>query len=366
MPRKLEPDWRIMVCTVALVLAGLVMIFSASGTVAGTRYGDPAYFLKRQIVWALIGFAGMVVAMRVNYRKLQDLAPYLYITALILLFMVLIPGIGREVSGARRWIGLGPVTFQPSEFAKLALIIAFAHFLVKKEAVGRLRDFVTGYVPNALALAVCFVLILLQPDMGTSLIAAAVIFSLFFIAGIRFSFILGTFLSMLPFLYVAVLNVDYRRRRILSFLDPWADPSDSGFQIIQSYVALGNGHIFGIGLGEGRQKNFYLPDAHTDFIFSIIGEELGFAGCAVIVLLFALFVYFGLRAALKAPDPFGMYLAAGITLSIGFQAAVNFGVATGLLPTKGLPLPFISLGGSALVMWLISVGLLLNVSQHRT
>lgn len=366
MHTKREPDWRILFCAVALVLAGLVMIFSASGTIAGTRYGDPAYFLKRQIVWAVIGFLGMAVAMRVNYRKLQDVAPYLYLFALLLLFLVLIPGIGKEVSGARRWIALGPLTFQPSELAKLALIIAFAHFLVKKEAVGRLKDFITGYVPNALALAVCFVLILLQPDMGTAMVAAAVVFALFFVAGIRFSFILGTFLAMLPFLYVAVLNVDYRRRRILSFLDPWADPSDSGFQIIQSYVALGNGHILGIGLGEGRQKNFYLPDAHTDFIFSIIGEELGFTGCAVIVAAFAMFVYYGLRAAMRAPDPFGMYLAAGITLSIGFQAAVNFGVATGLLPTKGLPLPFISLGGSALVMWLIGVGLVLNVSQHRT
>ncbi|MBI5177817.1 MAG: putative lipid II flippase FtsW [Nitrospinae bacterium] len=366
MPKKLEPDWRILFCAVALVLVGMVMIFSASGTVAGTRYGDPAYFLKRQMIWALIGFAGMAVAMRINYRKLADLAPYLYLLSLILLFMVLIPGIGKEVSGARRWIAVGGFTFQPSEFAKLALIIAFSHFLVKKESAGRLKDFVTGYMPNAIALGICFVLILLQPDMGTSLIASLVVFTLFFVSGIRFRYILGTFLMLLPFLYIAVLNVDYRRRRILSFLDPWADPSDTGFQIIQSYVALGNGHIFGAGLGQGKQKNFFLPDAHTDFIFSIIGEEFGFLGCALIVLLFIIFVYLGFRAAMKAPDPFGMYLATGITASIGMQAVVNFGVATGLLPTKGLPLPFISLGGSALVMWLISVGILLNVSQYKT
>ncbi len=363
---KREPDYRILAVTAGLALIGLVMIFSASGTVAGARYGDPAFFLKRQFVYTLIGFAGMAVAMKINYRKLQDLAPYLYLFSLLMLFLVLIPGVGREVSGARRWIVMGPISFQPSEFAKLALIVAFSHFLVKKEAAGRLRDFVSGYMPNALALAVIFVLILLQPDMGTSLVAAAVVFGLFFVAGIRFSFILGTFLTMLPFLYVAVLNVDYRRRRILSFLDPWADPTDTGFQIIQSYVALGNGHIFGIGLGDGRQKNFFLPDAHTDFIFSIIGEELGFAGCLLIVLLFAIFVYLGIKTAMRAPDPFGMYLATGITLSIGLQAAINFGVATGLLPTKGLPLPFISLGGSALVMWMISVGILLNVSQYRS
>jgi cell division protein FtsW len=308
----------------------------------------------------------MYVTMRMDYRKLAGMAPYLYISAVVLLFLVLIPGIGKEVSGARRWLAFGGFTFQPSEFAKLALIIAFSHFLVKKENAGRLKDFVTGYMPNAIALGVCFVLVLLQPDMGTSVIAALVVFFLFFISGIRFSFILGTFLMLLPFFYVAVVNVAYRRRRILSFLDPWADPSDTGFQIIQSYIAFGNGHIFGMGLGQGRQKNFFLPDAHTDFIFSIIGEEFGFAGCALIVILFAIFVYLGFKTAMKAPEPFGMYLAAGITASVGLQAIVNFGVATGLLPTKGLPLPFISLGGSALVMWLVSVGILLNVSQHKT
>jgi cell division protein FtsW len=366
MPRKLEPDYRILFCVVALVLVGLVMVYSASGTVAGARYGDTAYYLKRQLLWAAIGFAGLFAAMRFDYRRLQGLAPYLYISSVVLLFLVLIPGVGKEVSGARRWLHVGGLTFQPSEFAKLALIIAFSHFLVKKENSGRLKDFVTGYVPVAVALGVCFVLILLQPDMGTSVIAALVVFFLFFISGIRFSFILGTFLALLPFFYVAVVNVAYRRRRILSFLDPWADPSDTGFQIIQSYIAFGNGHVFGTGLGTGRQKNFFLPDAHTDFIFSIIGEEFGFAGCALIVLLFAMLVYLGFRAAMRAPEPFGMYLAAGITACVGLQAVVNFCVATGLLPTKGLPLPFISLGGSALVMWLVSAGILLNVSQYKT
>jgi cell division protein FtsW len=362
---KREPDYRILIVTVALVLVGIIMVFSASGTVAGSKYGDAAYFLKRQMAYAVLGFIGMYFTMKLDYRKLASLAPYLYLLTAFLLFLVLIPGIGREVSGARRWLSLGGLTFQPSEFAKLALIVAFAHFLVKKENAGRLKDFVTGYMPNAMALGICFVLILLQPDMGTSVTVALVVFFLFFISGIRFSFILGTFLMLLPFFYVAVINVAYRRRRILSFLDPWSDPSDTGFQIIQSYVAFGNGHIFGLGLGAGRQKNFFLPDAHTDFIFSIIGEEFGFAGCALIVLLFAIFIYLGFRVAMKAAEPFGMYLAAGITACIGLQAIINFGVATGLLPTKGLPLPFISLGGSALVITLMSVGVLLNVSQYK-
>lgn len=364
MPKKLEPDFKILFCVVVLLLIGMAMTYSASGTIAGQRYGDPAFFLKRQVVWALIGGLGMAVAMRYDYQKLARFGWVFYALALLMLFLVLIPAFSREVGGARRWLAVGGLTFQPSEFAKIALIIFFSAALTKKETMGKLRDFVTGYMPGALALGVCFILVLLQPDMGTSLIIATVVFSLFFIAGIRPGFMIGTLLTLLPFLYVAVLNVDYRRKRILSFLDPWADPSDSGFQIIQSYVALGNGHITGKGLGQSMQKNFFLPDAHTDFIFAIIGEEVGFIGCTLVVLLFAVIVYRGFRVAFRAPEPFGMYLAAGITLSIGLQAIVNISVNTGLLPTKGLPLPFISVGGSALVMWMISIGILLNVSEH--
>lgn len=366
MPKKLEPDYQILICVVALVVIGMFMVYSSSGTVAGYRYGDSAYFLKRQIVWAFVGIVGMSVAMRYDYRKLERIAPYLYIASLLMLLLVLIPSISREVGGARRWLAFAGFTFQPAEFAKLALVIFFSAFLVKKEAAGKLKDFVTGYMPSVSALGLCFVLILLQPDMGTSLVIAAIVFILFFVSGIRTSFIVGSLITLLPFLYIAILNVDYRRKRILAFLDPWADPSDSGFQIIQSYIALGNGHIFGLGLGEGRQKNFFLPDAHTDFIFSIIGEEMGFVGCTIMIALFMALVYRGLRVAFRAPDNFGMYLATGITLSIGLQAVINISVATGLLPTKGLPLPFISLGGSALVMSMIGIGVLLNVSQHTT
>ncbi len=366
MPKQREIDYKIVFCVGSLIIVGLGMIYSSSGTVAGYRYDDPAHFLKRQSIWAIIGSIGMIAAMKFDYRRLQPLAPWLYITSIILLLAVLIPEFSKEVGGARRWLVVGSFTFQPSELAKLAMIIFFSAFLVKKEKSGRLKDFFTGYLPSILALGACFVLILKQPDLGTSLIIAAVVFSLFFISGMRPSFMLGTFLLLLPFLYVAILNVEYRRKRIMAFLDPWSDPFDSGFQIIQSYIALGNGHFFGLGLGEGRQKNFYLPDAHTDFIFSIIGEELGFVGCVVIVFLFTWLIYLGLKVSFRAPDSFGMYLAAGITLSIGIQAAINIGVATGLLPTKGLPLPFISLGGSALVMWMISIGILLNVSEHTT
>lgn len=366
MPKKREIDYRILFCVVVLVIFGLGMIYSSSGTLAGYRYNDPAYFVKKQIIWAFVGAFGMIFAMRLDYRRLQPIAPWLYGLAVFLLLIVLIPHFSKEVGGARRWIVIGSLSFQPAEFAKLALIIFFAAHLVKKENAGRLKDFTNGYLSNAVALGLCFILILGQPDLGTSLVIAAIIFALFFVAGIRLRFILGTLLTLLPFLYIAILSAEYRRKRILAFLDPWNDPLDSGFQIIQSYIALGNGHLFGLGLGEGKQKNFYLPDAHTDFIFSIIGEELGFLGCMVVVGIFMWLVYLGFRVAFRAPDSFGMFLATGITLSIGIQAAVNIGVATGLLPTKGLPLPFISLGGSALVMWMVSMGILLNVSEHTT
>ncbi|GMT42999.1 MAG: putative lipid II flippase FtsW [bacterium] len=364
MPRKLEPDYKILIYTVALIIIGMVMIYSSSGTLAGHRYGDPAHFLKRQIIWAVLGGMGMAAAMRFDYHRLARYAAWVYIAAILLLFLVLVPAFSREVGGARRWLVVGGFTFQPAEFAKLALIIFFSAFLVKKESVGKLKDFITGYMPNAFALGICFVLILLQPDMGTSLILAVVVFTLFFISGIRTSYIAGTLLMLLPFIYAAIVMVDYRKKRLLSFLNPWADPFNSGFQIIQSYVAFGNGHIAGLGLGGSMQKNYFLPDAHTDFIFSIIGEEIGFIGCTIVVALFAALVYRGFKVAYRAPEPFGMYLATGITINIGLQAVVNIGVATGMLPTKGLPLPFISLGGSALVIWMISIGMLLNVSEH--
>ena len=366
MPKRREIDYKILFSVITLVIIGIAMVYSASGTLAGFRYGDPSFFIKRHLLWVLIGSVGMFAAMNIDYRSLKKLAPIMYLLSIILLILVFIPQLSREVGGARRWLSFSFISFQPSEFVKLALIIFFSSFLVKKEEEGKLKDFVTGYMPNAIALGIGFLLILKQPDLGTSLILALVIFSLFFVSGIRTSYIFGTFLTLLPFLYVAILSVEYRRKRILSFLDPWSDPSDSGFQIIQSYIALGNGHVFGLGLGDSMQKNFYLPDAHTDFIFSIIGEEAGLVGCIVVIALFSLIIYRGLKVAFKAPDRFGMYLATGITLSIGIQAIVNMCVATGLLPTKGLPLPFISVGGSALVMWMISTGILLNVSEHTT
>lgn len=360
---KRRADYLIIACPLLLLGVGLVMIFSSSAVIALERHGDPYYYLKRQAVWAMVGMIGMFLAMRIDYRDLKRYIYLIYISTAILLLATLTPGVGINVNGAQRWINLGVTTFQPSEFAKLALVIFFAGFLAKKEAEKKLGDFVFGYLPNVIALAVIFALIHMQPDMGTALIIAASSVTLFIIGGVRLAHLGGAFLIALPLFFTAIYSVGYRRRRMLSFLNPWDDASDSGYQIIQSFVALSNGGLLGTGLGNGRQKLFYLPEPHTDFIFSIIGEELGLLGAFTVLALFFVLAWRGVRAGLLAQDKFGALLALGITFTITIQALLNISVTTGITPTKGLPLPFISLGGSALVMWLISVGLLANVSE---
>jgi len=364
MPVKRHPDYTIIAITVILLAIGIVMIFSSSAVIAAEKFGDPYYFLKRQALWAMIGLGGMFAAMRIDYRILARYSYVIYAATALLLVAVLVPGVGISINGARRWISLGVVSFQPSEFAKLGLVIFFSALLAKKEAEGKLGDFLFGYAPNLAALGVVFFLIQLQPDLGTAFVIGVVAFYLFTVGGIKASHLAGTAFFMTPILWAAVYSVDYRWRRIISFLDPWGDFQDSGYQIIQSFVALSRGGLWGVGLGAGRQKLFYLPEPHTDFIFSIIGEELGLIGAATVVALFAALTWRGFRAGLRAPDRFGSLLALGITFAIAFQAIINISVATGIAPTKGLPLPFISLGGSALVMWLVSIGLLANVSEH--
>jgi cell division protein FtsW len=361
---KRRPDYLLILCPLLLLGLGLVMIFSSSAVIAMERHhGDPYFFLKRQGVSAVIGVTAMFLAMRVDYRDLKRYIYLIYISTAILLLAVLMPGVGINGNGAQRWINLGVTTFQPSEFAKLAMLIFFAGFLAKKDAEKKLGDFVFGFLPNIVALTIIFALIHLQPDLGTALIIASAAVTLFIVGGVRLTHLAGAALIAMPLLFAAVYNVGYRRRRMLSFLNPWDDASDSGYQIIQSFVALSNGGLWGTGLGNGKQKLFYLPEPHTDFIFSIIGEELGLIGAFVVVALFIVIAWRGVRAGLQAQDRFGALLALGITFTITIQALLNISVTTGMTPTKGLPLPFISQGGSALVMWLISVGLLANVSE---
>jgi len=302
--------------------------------------------------------------MRYDYRNYQRYGYLIYVGALALLLLVFFPGMGRTVNGAQRWVSFGFVTFQPSELAKLAMILFFAAFLAKKEKEGKLKDLSVGYLPCLVALGIMCTFIQIQPDLGTAVIIASVSLFMFAVAGIRMSHLTCTALLAAPFLVATVYNVGYRRKRIMSFLDPWEDASDTGYQIIQSFVAISRGGVTGSGLGAGQQKLFFLPEPHTDFIFSIIGEELGLLGGFAVIILFALLAWRGFRVGMNAPDRFGALLALGVTFCITLQAAVNISVTMGALPTKGLPLPFISLGGSALVMWMISVGILLNVSEH--
>ena len=362
MPRKLRPDTWLFGVAVVLLSVGVVMVYSASAIVAAERFHDPYFFLKKQIFWALLGALALWLALRVDYRRLEGLVVPLLLVAGVLLVLVLVPPLGQAINGTRRWIRLGPVSFQPAELAKLALVVYLAAFLARRrDALG---DFRRGLLPPLAVAGVLAALVLAQPDLGSSLTLVALTFALLFLAGGRVRHLALVLAPALPLLAVAVWVAPYRVRRITTFLDPWSDPRGSGFQIIQSWLAFGNGGLLGQGIGGSQQKLFYLPEAHTDFIFAIVGEELGLVGALAIVGLFVVLAWRGLRIGLRAPDPFGAYLALGITVLIATQAVVNLGVVTGLLPTKGLPLPFISFGGSALLVTMLATGVLLNIAQQ--
>lgn len=359
--KRLEAyDMVVLLMAVALTCFGVVMVYSASSIMAAKKFHDGFYFLKRQGVFAIVGFGFMALAMNIDYHFWKRAAVPILLGCLVLLALVLIPGIGGSAGGASRWIRLPGIRVQPSELAKLALIMYMAYSLDKKQ--DKVRFFSTGFLPYMLVLMVLLGLLLKQPDLGSALTMGGVAVVMLFGAGTRLSYIISMFLLALPFAYYAIMHVDYRRRRIMAFLNPWEDPTNTGFQIIQSWIAVGTGGLIGQGLGEGRQKMFYLPEAHTDFIFSVVGEELGFLGVMVIAAMFFLLVLRGIRIAVYAPDFFGRSLAFGIITLLGIEAFVNMCVVTGLFPTKGLALPFISYGGSSLVMTMFAVGILLNIS----
>jgi len=354
---------RISLCaiTTMLICIGIVMIYSASSIYALDKYHDSMFFLKRHASFILIGIIFTFLAMVIDYRRLKEISKSLLLISLFLLILVLVPGLGRQVGGARRWFRIGMISFQPSELVSLAMIIYIADFLSRKK--DQLQDFWKGYLPPMIIMGGSVLLILMQPDLGSSLALSMVVFLMLFIAGVNVKHLGAMLVGAVPLLYILIFSVPYRRARIMSFLNPWADPHGSGFQIIQSQVALGSGKFFGLGLGHSKQKLFYLPAAHTDFIFSIIGEEIGLIGTLVIVTLFILFISKGLKIVKATEDRFGYFLGLGIVLMIALKALVNMGVSTGILPTKGLPLPFISYGGSSLVLDMVLVGLLLNISR---
>ena len=355
-------DLVILLMAVALTCFGVVMVYSASSIMAEKKFHDGFFYLKRQGIYAILGFAVMWGVMQIDYQQLRKYAVPLLFGCLVLLVLVFVPGIGGTAKGASRWIRLPGFNFQPSELAKIALIIYMAYSLDKKQE--RVKLFSAGFLPYMVLLAIMLLLLLKQHDLGAALTLGLVAVIMLFAAGTRPRYILGMVVLALPFLYFLVMNVDYRRRRILSYLNPWEDPSDSGFQIIQSWLAFGNGGVLGQGLGEGKQKLFYLPEAHTDFILSVVGEELGLIGVPVIAAMFLLLVQRSIRVAVYAEDNFGRFLAFGIAVLLGIEAFVNIGVVTGLLPTKGLALPFLSYGGSSLIITLLAVGILLNVSSR--
>ncbi len=362
MPRKLVPDMWLFVAVVALVSVGVVMVYSASAIIAADRFHDPYFFLKKQLFWAVLGFGCLWAAMTANYRILERLMLPLLVVSLVLLVLVLVPPFSQEINGTRRWFRWGPVSFQPAELAKFSLVVYLAHFLTRRREV--VESFWLGLLPPLLVAGSMAGLVLLQPDLGSSLTLVVLVFCLLFLAGGRVRQMTLVAASALPLLAVAIYMAPYRLKRIMTFLDPWADPRGSGFQIIQSYLALGSGGLFGRGLGESKQKLFYLPEPHTDFVFAVLGEELGLLGAVSVIGLFGLLIWRGIRIGLGAPDPFGALLALGLTALLACQTLVNLGVVTGALPTKGLPLPFISFGGSSLIMAMVSVGVLLSISQH--
>jgi cell division protein FtsW len=361
--RLAAPDSVLFAAVAALVAIGLIMIYSASSATAYASYHDTAYYLKRQLLWLVVALVCAYFAYRVDYHKLRSAAPFGLGLAFVALIAVLVPHVGQSSGGSRRWLGVQSLSFEPSEFAKLALVVFLA---AKLSTMGeRARSLVRGVVPCLFVTCALAVPILLEPDMGTASLLVFTAFGLLFCAGARIEHLAMCSLSMLPVVLLAIGSSAYKRARIFAFLDPWKDPQNTGFHIIQSLLALGSGGLLGLGLGASRQKFFYLPEQYTDFIFAILGEELGLLGALGVIALFLVFAFRAVRIALAAPDRFGTLLALGCTLLIVIQAFVNIGVVTSSWPVTGVPLPFVSFGGTSLVISLVAVGLILNVGRHR-
>ncbi|HLV00469.1 MAG TPA: putative lipid II flippase FtsW [Acidobacteriota bacterium] len=361
MNRKIPYDRTLILIVLSLVGFGLVMVFSASSVVSRELYGSPESILTRQFLAMVVSLICMVVAMKVDYH-LYEKPLVLGLLFSLTLILLCLPLLGPGVNGAHRWINLGPVNFQPSELAKLVVILITAYFLVRQG--GQIEKPNRGFLLYAMAIAAIFVLVLVEPDFGTSMSLALIAAFLLFLGGLQYRFYIGLGLLSIPAFYFLVYQIPYRRDRILSFLDPAADQYGSGYQILQSLIAVGSGGVTGQGFAAGTQKLYFLPEPHTDFIFAVIGEELGLLGCLALILLFMLLFWRGVRVSLRADTLFGTLVGLGIVSMMVFQAFINISVALSLLPTKGIPLPFISVGGSSIVVMLTGVGILLNISQH--
>jgi cell division protein FtsW len=355
-------DRWIMLTVALLVGLSIVMVFNTSYFFAGERFGDPYYVFRKHLGSIVLGLGVCLTASRLRSATYERLAYPLLAVVAVALVAVLVPGVGIVRGGARRWIGLGAINLQPSEFAKIAVVLYLARSIVRKGA--RIETFSVGILPHVIVVAVFAALVVVEPDFGTAALLAVLLLAMLFAGGVRAHHLVAPLLPALPLAAYAIHSSPYRLRRVMVFLDPWQHPRDAGFQLVQSFIAFGSGGTLGAGLGESKQKMFYLPEAHTDFIFSVIGEELGLVGALLVVALFAALAVRGFRIALRHPTQFGRLVAFGVTVLLVAQAGVNMAVVLGLLPTKGLALPFVSYGGSAMIGALTSVGVLLALSRE--
>ncbi|MEW6076402.1 MAG: putative lipid II flippase FtsW [Thermodesulfobacteriota bacterium] len=342
---------------------GVVMVYSASSHLAAEKFGDSAYFLKRQVLFALAGISLMIFFRYLNYRVLRVLAYVILAAAFILLGLVFVAGVGFSANGATRWLRIGGFSFQPSELAKYALIIYLAYSLNKKQ--DNLNHFSIGFLPHVFVLGAFAILILFQPDFGSVVVFGLITWIMLFVGGARLMHLFMSFIFLLPAAVYYAMQAQYRLVRLICFLDPWRYQNEGGYQIIHSFMAFGTGGIWGTGIGQGYQKLFYLPEPHTDFIFSVIGEELGLWGVCLVLTLFMILLWRGVIIARATQDRFGALLALGLTAAISFQVFVNTGVAVGILPTKGITLPFLSYGGTSLVFNLAAAGILMSIGHRR-
>jgi len=355
-------DLTILLVTLILVTIGTVMIYSASSIIAMERFKDGYFFLKKQMIFVLLGLGAMVIMSKIPYYYLRKGAYLGIFVSIALLILLLVPGFGVKVGGAKRWLRIGGLTFQVTELVKVAMVLFLAHFLAKKHE--RIKEFIRTFL---VPLTICFVmvgLILRQPDFGTSVVMVIVMMFMFYLAGCRIMHMAGLAAVFVPAAVALVMHKSYRLERFLSFLDPWKDPTDSGFQIIQSFISFGSGGTFGVGLGNSLQKLFYLPEPHTDFILSVIAEEGGFLMVTIIIGLFILLIMRGFMISIQSPDLFATLMAGGLTIIIAMEAFINMACVMGLVPTKGLTLPFVSYGGTSLIMSMAIMGILLNISSY--
>lgn len=359
--KRHQPDIILFLTTMLLLSIGMVMVLSSSSYNAMLYHDTPFHYFKRQLAWSSLGVIGMLLAMNINYRKYKSLVKPVFAITIFLLILVLVPGVGIEVKGSTRWLGLGPLVFTPSEIIKIAMVFYLALKISKEpEKIKSLQ----GFISYLLVLGLIAGLLLKQPDLGTTIAICGTAFCVFIAAGAKFIHLCGLALTGILGVIILIIQAPYRLKRFTGFLNLWETASDEGYQTVQSLYALGSGGLLGMGLGNSRQKFLYLPERHTDFIFAIIGEELGFIGVSLVIILFFIFVWRGYRIAIMSPDSFGSLLAVGLTSIIAVQSVINMGVVTGSLPVTGITLPFVSYGGSSLVFSLVGVGILLNISRY--